>query len=138
MLALLQRQLRKERDLTLCAPAERAEVSVSTLSQIEKELISPSIATLERVCNGLCCTLLPSYAHSANGIGGHHDRNGDNVCGAIGFRRARKSCSVLLQGMNARYNPGQGSSLLSVLVCWYALKITQKNWCLRAENYPGD
>lgn len=46
MLALLQRQLRKERDLTLRAPAERAEVSVSTLSQIEKELISPSIATL--------------------------------------------------------------------------------------------
>ncbi len=52
-LALRLRQLREDRQLTLRALADRAEVSASALSQIEKGLVSPSIATLERICNGL-------------------------------------------------------------------------------------
>lgn len=47
------RQLREERGLSLRALAERAGVSASTLSQIEAAQASPSIATLEKICEAL-------------------------------------------------------------------------------------
>ncbi|OIO74090.1 MAG: hypothetical protein AUJ57_03020 [Zetaproteobacteria bacterium CG1_02_53_45] len=46
-------KLRKERDLSLRALADAAGVSPATLSQIESGQASPSVATLEKLADGL-------------------------------------------------------------------------------------
>lgn len=47
------RQFREERRLSLRALAEEAGVSASALSQIESGQVSPSVATLEKICGAL-------------------------------------------------------------------------------------
>ncbi len=47
------RQLRKNQTLSLRTLAKKAGISASSLSQIESGLVSPSIATLEKVCAAL-------------------------------------------------------------------------------------
>ncbi|MDQ6988170.1 MAG: helix-turn-helix transcriptional regulator, partial [Mariprofundaceae bacterium] len=46
-------QLRKQQNLSLRALAEGAGVSAATLSQIESEQSSPSVATLEKLADAL-------------------------------------------------------------------------------------
>lgn len=52
-LAQRLRQLREDRQLSLRALGEMAGVSSSALSQIEAAQVSPSIATLEKICTAL-------------------------------------------------------------------------------------
>jgi transcriptional regulator with XRE-family HTH domain len=49
----LMRQARKRQHLTLQQVAERAELSVSYLSQIERNLLTPSVGTLKRIARAL-------------------------------------------------------------------------------------
>jgi len=49
----LMRQARKRQHLTLQQVAERAELSVSYLSQIERNLLTPSVGTLKRIAAAL-------------------------------------------------------------------------------------
>src|SRR6476469_10059109 len=47
------RQLRRDRHLTLRARAERAGITESFLSQVEREVASPSIASVQRIARAL-------------------------------------------------------------------------------------
>ena len=47
------RQIRKNLSLSLQVVAERADVSVGTLSQLERGLSQPSLRTLQNVCTAL-------------------------------------------------------------------------------------
>lgn len=49
----LMRQARKRQQLTLQQVAQRAELSVSYLSQIERNLLTPSVGTLKRIAAAL-------------------------------------------------------------------------------------
>lgn len=49
----LMRQARKRHELTLQQVAQRAELSVSYLSQIERNLLTPSVGTLKRIAGAL-------------------------------------------------------------------------------------
>lgn len=51
--ALRIRQFREDHRLSLRALAEEAGVSASALSQIESGQVSPSVATLEKICGAL-------------------------------------------------------------------------------------
>ena len=51
--ALRIRQFRDEKRLSLRALAEAAGISASALSQIEGSQVSPSVATLEKICGAL-------------------------------------------------------------------------------------
>ena len=52
-LARQLQKIREERQLSLRSLAELAGVSPSSISQIEAAQVSPSIATLEKICNAL-------------------------------------------------------------------------------------
>ena len=47
------RQIRKDKKLSLKVVASRASVSESFLSQVERGLVSPSVASLRRICESL-------------------------------------------------------------------------------------
>ena len=47
------REIRKEKKLSLKAVASKASVSESFLSQVERGLVSPSVASLRRICGAL-------------------------------------------------------------------------------------
>ena len=49
----LMRQARKRQELTLQQVAQRTELSVSYLSQIERNLLTPSVGTLKRIAGAL-------------------------------------------------------------------------------------
>src|SRR5690242_2036237 len=49
----LMREARKREQLTLQEVAQRAELSVSYLSQIERNLLTPSVGTLKRIAGAL-------------------------------------------------------------------------------------
>ncbi|HZP88321.1 MAG TPA: cupin domain-containing protein [Burkholderiales bacterium] len=49
----LMREARKKKQLTLQQVADRAELSVSYLSQIERNLLTPSVGTLKRIAGAL-------------------------------------------------------------------------------------
>jgi transcriptional regulator with XRE-family HTH domain len=51
--ALRIRQLREDKRLSIRALAEQAGVSASALSQIESSQVSPSVATLQKICGAL-------------------------------------------------------------------------------------
>ncbi len=52
-LGALMREARKRKQLTLQQVAERADLSVSYLSQIERDLLTPSVGTLKRIAAAL-------------------------------------------------------------------------------------
>lgn len=51
------RRVRMEQGISVRALAERAGVSTSFISQIENAIVSPSIASLERICDALGATV---------------------------------------------------------------------------------
>ncbi|MCL4484858.1 MAG: XRE family transcriptional regulator [Nitrospirae bacterium] len=61
------RQLRLERNLSLRMLAKNAGISASALSQIEAGLVSPSIATLEKVCAALSLPVTSLFDEPENG-----------------------------------------------------------------------
>ncbi len=54
------RALRRARRLTLRDVAERAGVTESFLSQVERDVTSPSIATVHRIAGALGLSIAPS------------------------------------------------------------------------------
>jgi transcriptional regulator with XRE-family HTH domain len=56
------RQLRRDRHLTLRALAERAGMTESFLSQIEREVASPSIASVQRIARALGLSIAELFA----------------------------------------------------------------------------
>jgi len=67
--ALRIRQYREEKRLSLRALGEAAGISASALSQIESGQVSPSVATLEKICGAL---RLPIMALFDEPDGGHN------------------------------------------------------------------
>jgi len=63
----LMRQARKRKELTLQQVAERAELSVGYLSQIERNLLTPSVGTLKRIAGALDIPTGQLIAPDANG-----------------------------------------------------------------------
>ena len=59
------RSLRQARSITLRELAERAGVTESFLSQVEREVTSPSIATLQRIARGLDLTIAELFTEDA-------------------------------------------------------------------------
>jgi|GEM_PF-299960 len=51
------KELRKERNMTLTSIAEKTDLSLGFLSKLERDLTSPTIANLHKVCNALNITL---------------------------------------------------------------------------------
>ncbi len=62
------RQLRQNRDLSLRMLAKNAGISASALSQIEAGQVSPSIATLEKICAALSLPITSLFDEPENGI----------------------------------------------------------------------
>jgi transcriptional regulator with XRE-family HTH domain len=56
------RQLRRDRHLTLRALAERAGMTESFLSQVEREVASPSIASVQRIARALGLSIAELFA----------------------------------------------------------------------------
>ena len=56
------RALRQARRLTLRALAERSGVTESFLSQVEREVTSPSIASVQRIARGLDLSIAQLFA----------------------------------------------------------------------------
>jgi transcriptional regulator with XRE-family HTH domain len=63
----VMRQARKRQQLTLEQVAKRAELSVSYLSQIERNLLTPSVGTLKRIAGALGIAAGQLIAPDANG-----------------------------------------------------------------------
>ena len=61
------RQLRQDRKLSLRMLAKNAGISASALSQIEAGLVSPSIATLEKICAALSLPITSLFDEPENG-----------------------------------------------------------------------
>lgn len=61
------KKLRREKGLSLRSLAEQAGVSASALSQIESEQVSPSIATLEKICSALSLPMTVLFDEPSNG-----------------------------------------------------------------------
>lgn len=61
------RQLRQSRSLSLRMLAKKSGVSASALSQIESGQVSPSIATLEKVCAALALPITTLFDEPGNG-----------------------------------------------------------------------
>ena len=59
------RSLRQARDLTLREVADRAGVTESFLSQVERDVTSPSIATVHRVARALGLSIAQLFAEDA-------------------------------------------------------------------------
>jgi transcriptional regulator with XRE-family HTH domain len=59
------RSLRQSRNITLRELAERAGVTESFLSQVEREVTSPSIATVQRIARGLDLTIAELFTEEA-------------------------------------------------------------------------
>ena len=64
------RQLRIKNQLTLEELANRSELTKGFLSQVERNLTSPSIATLEDILEALGTTLGAFFAAEKDGTGG--------------------------------------------------------------------
>lgn len=60
------RSLRQARRLTLRDVAERAGVTESFLSQVERDVTSPSIATVHRIARALDLSIAQLFAHDAD------------------------------------------------------------------------
>ena len=60
------RTLRRARRLTLRDVAERAGVTESFLSQVERDVTSPSIATVQRIARALDLSIAQLFAHDAD------------------------------------------------------------------------
>lgn len=61
------RQIRTEKGWTLRSLAEKSGVSASALSQIESGQVSPSVATLEKICAALDLPITLLFDDPANG-----------------------------------------------------------------------
>jgi transcriptional regulator with XRE-family HTH domain len=59
------RSLRQARNITLRELAEQAAVTESFLSQVEREVTSPSIATVQRIARGLELTIAELFTEEA-------------------------------------------------------------------------
>jgi transcriptional regulator with XRE-family HTH domain len=73
------RQLRTERRISLRALASRTDFSPSFISQVENGVVSPSIASMEKIARALGVTLGEFFAAAAEGEGGLIVRAGDRL-----------------------------------------------------------
>jgi transcriptional regulator with XRE-family HTH domain len=92
------REARRRQGMTLRAVADRAGVTESFLSQVERDIASPSIATLRRIATALGTsigTLLDSAGPHA-----HLVRHGDRK--VVNYPGLRARDAFLTEGQNAR------------------------------------
>jgi transcriptional regulator with XRE-family HTH domain len=68
-MAIRIRQFREDRRFSLRALAEEAGISASALSQIESGQVSPSVATLEKICGALQLPVAALFDEPASGNG---------------------------------------------------------------------
>jgi XRE family transcriptional regulator, regulator of sulfur utilization len=64
------RRLRMEQTISLRSLAARTDFSPSFISQLENGMVSPSIASMEKICNALGVTLGEFFAAASEGDGG--------------------------------------------------------------------
>jgi XRE family transcriptional regulator, regulator of sulfur utilization len=65
--------------MSLRSLATRTDVSVSFLSQVENGIVSPSIASMERICHALGATLAECFAAASEAEGGLIVRRSERV-----------------------------------------------------------
>lgn len=97
------RWLRRSQDLTLRQLAERASVTESFLSQVERGVASPSVASLQRIARGLGLSIAQLFA-------------GAGTAGRV--VRARERRHVSYTGLRARdefLTPGTATRLQLIL-----------------------
>jgi len=73
------KELRRSRELTLAQLAERTGLSIGSLSQVERGLVSPTIRTVYAVSTALGVSpawIIDPDSVKAGDIGGPHDRAG--------------------------------------------------------------
>ena len=84
------RALRQTRRLTLRAVSERAGVTESFLSQVERDVTSPSIATVGRIARALDLSIAQLFA---DGVGERAGSSGGRRAAGWPIRGSRRSTS---------------------------------------------
>ncbi len=100
------RQLRTDQRMSLRTLASRTDFSPSFISQVENGLVSPSIASMEKIANALGVTLGEFFAAAAKGESGLFVRVGGRL----------KMSSLWSQGLVEALSPMTGCRLEPVLI----------------------
>jgi transcriptional regulator with XRE-family HTH domain len=100
------RRLRTEQRMSLRALAARTDFSPSFISQVENGVVSPSIASMEKIANSLGVTLGEFFAAAAEGEGGLIVRVADRL----------QMSSLWSQGRIEALGPFTGRRLEPVLI----------------------
>lgn len=83
------RSLRTEQRLSVRSLAARADFSPSFISQVENGVVSPSIASMQKIAAALGVTLGEFFAAAAEGEGGLIVRSGERCQMTSGWSQAR-------------------------------------------------
>jgi transcriptional regulator with XRE-family HTH domain len=89
------RHLRKERHLTLQEASRLSGVSASAFSKIERNELSPTISTMQRIAQGLGIELVSLVCDEAAGNGAFRGRRSVSRAGE-GSRHTTKTCNNVL------------------------------------------
>lgn len=104
------RRLRTEQGMSLRTLADRTDFSPSFISQVENGLVSPSIASMEKIARVLGVTLGEFFAAAAEGESGLIVRAAERLQMSSGWSQARLEALVPMTGrlepMQITLDPG--------------------------------